>query len=699
MSTKMVEQPVDQTSAPIGNEPAIRTNSRPEPAEPDTVAVRRRTIDKIMIGIGVVATAAFVVAGGLLAYGANFSSDYVHDELASQHIEFPDADALNGQGRADLVGFAGQQVDHRRPGRGLRQLHQRPPRGGRRWPDVRRPRCRRAGRRRSSHRSGRRGKPQATVDQLQAKADGVTAQRDTLFRGETLRGLLLSAFAWSTVGMIAGYRGDRSVPRRCSDGGVGGPRVRPPAEDTGDDLIVAPNPSWWVPGTVPRCRGPAAYADRVERGDDRQVIGKWIGSGNGCSTRCSPSAPTSTCTPSCTRSSRPRPSRSTPPTVRSACSTRPAPGSSTSSRSASATSLHAAIGSCPQGHGILGLLIVEPKPLRLPDLTRHPASYGFPPNHPPMTSFLGVPIAVRGQVFGNLYLCDKVAVDVFTDDRRGVRRRPGVGRRASPSRTPGSTPGSPTRHAGGPRADRPRSPRHGDPAPLRRRPEPAGDAAARRRPDVARRASSRRSTTSTRPCATSAPRSSSSRSRIAAGRPSASSCSTWRPSRSPALGFDPGDPLRRPDRRRRRPSLAEDLLAVLREALTNVARHAQAHGAEIGVGVHDRRLSLVVTDDGVGYSPERAHGRGIGNLRTRAGRLDGEFTIVEPRTATGAPGHRGALDRTDPLHRALRRREKAPDPMDLRLRRGAEGNRTPGLDSAIVALYQLSYSPVATRDV
>jgi hypothetical protein len=49
------------------------------------------------------------------------------------------------------------------------------------------------------------GKPQATIDQLQAKADGITAQRNTLFKGETLRGLLLSAYAWSTVGMIAGF--------------------------------------------------------------------------------------------------------------------------------------------------------------------------------------------------------------------------------------------------------------------------------------------------------------------------------------------------------------------------------------------------------------------------------------------------------------------------------------------------------------
>jgi two-component system, NarL family, sensor histidine kinase DevS len=74
-----------------------------------------------------------------------------------------------------------------------------------------------------------------------------------------------------------------------------------------------------------------------------------------------------------------------------------------------------AIGELPKGHGILGLLITDPRPLRLPDLSEHPASFGFPPNHPPMHSFLGVPILVRGEVFGNLYLTDKESGEVFTD--------------------------------------------------------------------------------------------------------------------------------------------------------------------------------------------------------------------------------------------------------------------------------------------
>jgi signal transduction histidine kinase len=75
----------------------------------------------------------------------------------------------------------------------------------------------------------------------------------------------------------------------------------------------------------------------------------------------------------------------------------------------------AQIGEPPKGHGILGLLIADPRPLRLPDLREHPDSFGFPPHHPPMRSFLGVPITVRGRVFGNLYLTDKQSQEVFSD--------------------------------------------------------------------------------------------------------------------------------------------------------------------------------------------------------------------------------------------------------------------------------------------
>lgn len=75
---------------------------------------------------------------------------------------------------------------------------------------------------------------------------------------------------------------------------------------------------------------------------------------------------------------------------------------------------HAAIGALPRGHGVLGLLIRDPRPLRLTDLSSHRESSGFPPNHPPMHSFLGVPIRSRDLVFGNLYLTEKIDGSAFT---------------------------------------------------------------------------------------------------------------------------------------------------------------------------------------------------------------------------------------------------------------------------------------------
>jgi len=68
---------------------------------------------------------------------------------------------------------------------------------------------------------------------------------------------------------------------------------------------------------------------------------------------------------------------------------------------------HRAIGDLPRGRGVLGALIEHPHPLRLKEVGRHPSSYGFPAGHPPMHSFLGVPILIRAQAWGNLYLTEK----------------------------------------------------------------------------------------------------------------------------------------------------------------------------------------------------------------------------------------------------------------------------------------------------
>ncbi|HET8603380.1 MAG TPA: GAF domain-containing sensor histidine kinase [Marmoricola sp.] len=80
-----------------------------------------------------------------------------------------------------------------------------------------------------------------------------------------------------------------------------------------------------------------------------------------------------------------------------------------------------ALGPLPTGHGVVGVLISDPRPLRLARIQDHPESVGFPPGHPPMKTFLGVPVRVRGTVFGNLYLTEKAGGAEFTDqDQRFV---------------------------------------------------------------------------------------------------------------------------------------------------------------------------------------------------------------------------------------------------------------------------------------
>ena len=74
------------------------------------------------------------------------------------------------------------------------------------------------------------------------------------------------------------------------------------------------------------------------------------------------------------------------------------------------------IGPLPQGLGVLGVLIDEPTPIRLDHIDDHPASVGFPPNHPPMRTFLGVPVRIRDEVYGNLYLTEKASGLAFSED-------------------------------------------------------------------------------------------------------------------------------------------------------------------------------------------------------------------------------------------------------------------------------------------
>jgi signal transduction histidine kinase len=82
--------------------------------------------------------------------------------------------------------------------------------------------------------------------------------------------------------------------------------------------------------------------------------------------------------------------------------------------------LRARIGSLPQGRGLLGLVIREACPVRTADIAKHPQRFGFPPHHPPMTSFLGVPIMGPDKVFGNLYFTEKIGAPEFDDEDEAI---------------------------------------------------------------------------------------------------------------------------------------------------------------------------------------------------------------------------------------------------------------------------------------
>lgn len=168
----------------------------------DIVRLPREKIDKVLIGFGVIAAMVFALAGGLLTWGANFADDYVYDELSSQNVFFPDEDALVEEGRDDLVPYAGEQVttgDEAEAYASYIGGHLEEIADGQTYAEI-----------------DDRGAAQAVVDaeeagaseaeiaELQATADQLSGQRDSLFKGETLRGLLLSSYAWSTIGRIAG---------------------------------------------------------------------------------------------------------------------------------------------------------------------------------------------------------------------------------------------------------------------------------------------------------------------------------------------------------------------------------------------------------------------------------------------------------------------------------------------------------------
>jgi two-component system, NarL family, sensor histidine kinase DevS len=299
-----------------------------------------------------------------------------------------------------------------------------------------------------------------------------------------------------------------------------------------------------------------------------------------------------------------------------------------------------AIGPLPEGHGLLGLLILEGKPVRLPDLTEHPDSYGFPPHHPAMKSFLGVPIRSRDQVFGNLYLTDKTTAEVFTDvdEELVVGLASAAGIAIENARLHSRVQELALVE------DRERIARElhdtviqrlfatglslqaivrllsADPATAEERIQSAVDDL-----DVTVKhiRSAIFSLEGARPLSGDGLR----QQILAVVREA-----------TPALGFDPRVLVDGPVDTGVSDDVGADLLAAVREGLSNVARHAHGTAATVEVVVDATMVAMTITDNGAGPPPTRDRaggGRGLKNLRTRAERRGGSMTL-QPGDPRGA---------------------------------------------------------------
>ena len=307
---------------------------------------------------------------------------------------------------------------------------------------------------------------------------------------------------------------------------------------------------------------------------------------------------------------------------------------------------HRLIGDLPEGQGVLGLLIVDAQPIRLPDISRHPQSYGFPPNHPPMYSFLGVPIRVRGEVFGNLYLTQKVDAPEFTqtDEELAVGLAAAAGVAIENARLHNRVQELAVVE------DRERIARDLHDTVIQRL-----FATGLALQATARMARSDPVTTASRienavddlditikhiRSAIFALESSGATEHQLRGRILATVDEV-----SEVLDFEPHVLLDGPLDTAVPDDVGEELLATLREALSNARRHSGATAISVDVAVLDD-LTLRVTDNGMGIQGEpRAEGHGLRNMAARAQRLGGTLTL------TPADGAGLVLEWTVPLRR------------------------------------------------
>lgn len=293
----------------------------------------------------------------------------------------------------------------------------------------------------------------------------------------------------------------------------------------------------------------------------------------------------------------------------------------------------ARIGELPKGHGILGLLIVEPEPLRLPDLGRHPESFGFPPGHPEMRSFLGVPVMVRGEVFGNLYLTDKRSGPVFTDtdEELAIALAAAAGVAIENARLLARTRELDIAH------ERERIARDLHDTVIQRL-----FATGLSLQSAARLADSHEVVDRIQTAVDELDLTVRDiRSSIFELNPPPTSSSGLRrqllgvgDELFDALGFTPTFRFDGPVDHGVPDSLVPHVIAVVREALTNVAKHASSPTAEVRVSVAGGEVHVLVEDGGRGLPDAPGGGHGLGNLRARAEQLGGQFEAA-PRPGGG----------------------------------------------------------------
>ncbi|MGO9196191.1 MAG: GAF domain-containing protein [Acidimicrobiales bacterium] len=289
-----------------------------------------------------------------------------------------------------------------------------------------------------------------------------------------------------------------------------------------------------------------------------------------------------------------------------------------------------AIGAKPEGLGVLGLLITDPRPIRIADLTAHERSGGFPPNHPPMHSFLGVPIRVRGLVYGNLYMTEKrsapefskrdeqllsslaAAAGVAIDNARLHQRLGELALFADRERIARDLHDTVIQRLFAVGLSLQGLARIVDPPSAAERIEAAVDELDLTIGDIRSTifALQLRSETGMRAAITKV---------VTEARDT--------------LGFLPRVQFEGPLEASVDSGVAEAATAVVREALSNVARHARATRADVAVAATSHELRVTISDDGIGIRRSSSPGgNGLRNMAARAEQVGG---VLEVRSEPG----------------------------------------------------------------